>query len=88
MHFTSKAPFLKLKTFQKRTLWFVLNCYDSNYKHLPQNCNVTGEKWLAIKVYKSIIESIPAALNEIFNIQNIYTAYVMIVFPQDQEYCF
>ena len=84
MYFTSKAPFSKFKTFQKRALWFVLNDYDSNYKHLPQNCNVTGKMTLrtpTIKVYKSVNKSTPAYLNEMFNIQNIQTAYVIKVKP-------
>ena len=36
---------------------------------------------LTIKVYKSINKSTPAYLNEMLNIQNIQTAYVIKVKP-------
>ena len=69
--FTSKMSLSKLENIQKRALRFVLDDYQTGYRDLLQNANVTGIqimvlRYLAIEVFKCVNEISPAYLNAMF----------------------
>ena len=69
--FDSKTLLSKLENIQKRALRFVLDYYQTDYPDLLQNANVPGIKimvlrYLAIEVFKCVIEISPAYLNDMF----------------------
>ena len=63
--------------------------YQSSYKNLLQNCcvpvtRISTSRNLTIEVYKCVNKSNPANLNEMFNVKNVHTAYMMILLSKDK----
>ena len=63
--------------------------YQSSYKNLLQKCcvpvtRISTSRNLTIEVYKCVNKSNPANLNEMFNVENVHTTYMMILLSKDK----